>query len=198
MPSQRQMMGFETPGDEKVPVTVRDWDAMRRAAWRTAKALEIIANNAAEALDRCQHTEGCPGAVSETEPCLSAVLTRPGCRDREARMSLLVILNAARQAAPVTVANRPNDEYFAPSREYYSEVFSTLAAAEIEIGELRAKLGDASPWRAKPLEVPSLVARAEPTPAEPPQKTNPLVTGLLIVATCGIYGIYLLARRSKP
>lgn len=179
-----KMMGFETPGDRRIPVTVRDWDAMKRAVWRNAKALESIANNAADILDRCEHAEGCPGSESDTEPCLldryatdeaMAVITRPrsrvaawlsrmgrklglvravtptttpaaklisrGCPDREMRMSALVILTAVRQAAPANVVPCPPDQpYFAPTREYFSEVISSLGAAQIEIDELRKAL----------------------------------------------------------
>jgi len=172
----RKMMGFESPGDRKVPVSVRDWDAMRRAIWRSACAWETVANMAMDIVESCAHTEGCPGITSETEPCLvdkyeeppTAIQVRPspvrafigwlrrfgrrgtsvpthvlvtrGCPDREMRMSALVILTAARQSAPVN-APKPTDEpYFAPSREYFSEVLSSLAAAQIEIERLREEL----------------------------------------------------------
>jgi len=171
----KQLMGFETPGDQKVSVTVRDWEAMRRAIWRSAIAWEIVVHEADEILDRCKHVEGCPGIESETEACLQDKYGRPqtshgklrafllvcwavlvalfvkrpvsdtapqviishGCPDREIRMSALVILNAARQHSP-TDATKPSDgPYFAPSREYFSEVLSSLHAAQVENQELR-------------------------------------------------------------
>lgn len=187
----RKMMGFETPGDRKVPVSVRDWDAMRRALWRSAIAWETVANSAMDLIEGCTHTEGCPGLQSETEPCLvdryaepAAIQVRPspvrvfaawlrrlgrrapkasathvlvtrGCPDREVRMSALVILTAARQSAPVD-APKPSDEpYFAPSREYFSEVLSSLAVAQIEIERLREDLRRAT-------------EPASPTPPLPP------------------------------
>lgn len=199
----RKLMGIESPGDHKVQVTVRDWNAMRRAIWRSAHGWEIVANTALDILVGCDHVEGCPGLDSETEPCLTdryeeasptalevrvertspvrsviaaivkwfgrrtraievhetpqrtSVLVSRGCPDRELRMSALVILNAARQHAPVDAA-RPVDEYFAPSREYFSSVLSSLAAAQIEIEELREKIRHTAPV---PLEVlPALPA----------------------------------------
>lgn len=133
-PEQRRLMGFETPGDQQVPVTVRDWEAMRRAVWRSAVGWEIAERQAAEILERCDHVEDCPGAASETEACLQ------GCRDREIRMSALVILSAARQHAP-TDARKPADgPYFAPSREYFSEVLSSLHAAQVENTRLHEEL----------------------------------------------------------
>lgn len=144
----REMMGFETPGDKKVPVSVRDWQAMRRAIWRSAKGWEIVANTAQHIIDECDHTEGCPGLEDDTAECLRdryktvdgvAVLAAAGCRDRELRVSALVMLAAALQHAPRDVT-KPTDEYFAPSREYFSEILSSLHVAQLEIEELRAKI----------------------------------------------------------
>lgn len=133
-PEQRRLMGFETPGDQQVPVTVRDWEALRRAVWRSAVGWEIADKQAVEILERCEHVEGCPGETSETEACMQE------CRDRETRMSALVILNAARQHAP-TDARKPADgPYFAPSREYFSEVLSSLHTAQVENIRLREEL----------------------------------------------------------
>ena len=153
--NNREMMGFETPGDKKVPVTVRDWQAMRRAIWRSAKGWEIVANTAQAVIDGCDHAEGCPGLESDEAECLKdryaasldgpAVLVTAGCRDRELRASALVMLTAALQHAPRDV-NKPTDEYFAPSREYFSEILSSLHAAQLEIEDLRARLTrDAQP-----------------------------------------------------
>ena len=121
-----KMMGFETPGDQRVPISVRDWNGMKLALWRSKYAWDIAARAASEIVDGCRHTEGCAGEHIETEPCLSS------CPDREARMSALVVLNAARMFAPIE-ARRPADQpYFAPSREYFSEVMAELATTQIE------------------------------------------------------------------
>ena len=163
----RKMVGLETPGDQRIPVTVRDWDAMKRAIWRGAQGWEIVARQAITILEQCAHIEGCPGETSETETCLqdryeNQVRVQSGCPDRELRMSALVILNAARQFAP-TVAPKPADsQYFAPSREYFSEVLSSLAASEVEIARLREELREATASDAS-------TASTEPPPPPLPQ-----------------------------
>ncbi len=160
----RKMMGFENPGDQKIQVTFRDWGAMKLALWRSKTAWEIAKREATVILDGCAHAEGCPAAQDETRPCLADSYEkspqtdgetneeyeeRPfervqmGCPDRELRMSALVVLNAARMFAPVD-ARRPADgPYFAPSREYFSEVLSELGAAQIELAALREALREA-------------------------------------------------------
>jgi len=121
---------------------------MKRAIWRSKSLAEITEREALLILGKCSHLEGCPGAQSETEPCFGAVrfgVEEPelGCPDRELRMSALVILTAARQLAPVS-ARRPADEpYFAPSREYFSDVLATLASAQAENDAMRALLNSA-------------------------------------------------------
>ena len=141
-----KLMGFETPDDKKVPVSVRDWNAQKLALWRSRGLAERAIHEALEILSRCKHRVDCPGAESETEPCFSStyvseVLTE-GCPDREQRMSALVILNAARQLAPKD-ARKPTQPYFAPSREYYSDVMAALGATEIENEMLRGLLREA-------------------------------------------------------
>jgi hypothetical protein len=127
----KKMMGFDVPGDQRVPVPARDWNAMKLALWRSKVALDIAAHAAAELVARSAHMEGCPGKEIETEPCL------PDCPDRELRMSALVILNAARQFAPVNARQPANAPYYAPSREYFSEVMAELAVAQAELEVLR-------------------------------------------------------------
>jgi hypothetical protein len=141
----RKAMGFEVPGDQRVLVPVRDWNAMKLALWRSRAAWAIAERAAEELLDRCEHVEGCPGKTDEMAPCLGgSVFTEDrlsvevgACPDRETRMSALVILNAARQFAPIK-ANRPADApYFAPGREYFSDVMAELAASQAELESLR-------------------------------------------------------------
>lgn len=125
-----KLMGFETPGDQKVSVTVRDWDAQRRALWRSRRSWEICQKEASNLLARCAHMPGCPGSTDETVACL------PDCPDRELRMSALVILNAARQFGPLDARRQAEGPYFAPSRELYSETLAELGACQIEIKAL--------------------------------------------------------------
>jgi hypothetical protein len=129
----RKMMGFEAPGDQRVPVSVRDWTSMKLAMWKSRFALEIVMRKASAILDRCRHEKDCPGATVETEPCFA------GCPDREQRMDALVALNAARMFAPIN-AHAPLEPYFAPSREKYSEMISQLGAVEVERDALREML----------------------------------------------------------
>lgn len=133
----KTLRGEKTPSDQKFPVTVRDWNALKQAAWRSKTLSEITAREAQLLIDSCDHVDACGAREIESEPC------DPRCPDRERRMSALVILNAARQLAPED-ARRPADEpYFAPSREYYSEVLAALASAQIEIKILQSAMRDA-------------------------------------------------------
>lgn len=131
-PQQRKLLGFDTPGDQRVSIQVRDWNALKLAAWRSRVGWEVATRAALDVVDRCAHAAGCPGKGSETEPCL------PECADREVRMSALVVLSAARQLAPVDARKPADQPYFAPSRERYSEVMAELAAAQAELDVLRA------------------------------------------------------------
>jgi hypothetical protein len=175
-----KLMAYDIPGDQKVPVTVRDWNAQKLALWRSRGFSEIAVREALEIVERCKHKEGCPGAESETEPCIapsyvksdaSEVLVE-GCPDREQRMSALVLLNAARQLAP-TDARRPADErFFAPSREYYSEVMAALGASQIENEMLRALLAEAGIAAPEPMATSGNSNEGEPS-SEPPQLESP-------------------------
>ena len=148
-----KLMGFETPGDEKVPVSVRDWNAQKLALWRSRGLADLTIREALGILNRCGHKDGCPGAESETEPCFSTTYKKDdgsesevlieGCPDREHRMSALVILNAARQLAPADARKPADQRYFAPSREYYSEVMAALGSSQIENEMLRGLLREA-------------------------------------------------------
>lgn len=156
--AQAHMMGLETPGDQKVPITVRDWDAIKRGLWRSKIALEIIERQAEVILGHCDHMALCPGAHDATEPCFA------GCVDREKRLSANVILNAARGLAPVDARKPADGPYFAPTRELYSETLSALAAAQAEIEILRAALQRAG---VDPLDIPLDVTTLNaPAPAQ--------------------------------
>ena len=174
-----QMMGFESPGDKKIAVSVRDWNAMKLAMWRNRVGWESAQNQAIEILERCEHVEHCPGLTSDTEPCVAdkyetvdgdVQLVSKGCRDRELRMSALVILNNARQYAPIDARKLNDSTYFAPSREYFSEVLSSLGAAQIEnevLRELLRAAGVAVP------EPPPNPGDHPALPAQPPVQLPP-------------------------
>lgn len=130
--NQAEMMGFKLPDDQRVPVLVRDWNALKLALWRSKTALDIAMREAEGIVARCAHMEGCAGKEVETESCLR------DCPDRELRMSALVILSAARQLTPAIARKPANAPYYAPSREYFSEVLAKLAATEVELETLRA------------------------------------------------------------
>jgi hypothetical protein len=179
----QKMMGYEIPGDQKAAIPIRDWTAMKLALWRSKVAWDIAMTQADEILGQCRHREGCLGADDENEPCVldryaaqedgTHVRVEEGCVDRELRMSALVIVNAGRQFAPA-VAHKPADApYFAPSREYFSEVLASLVAAEAEIEALRATLGEQAPPRPPPNSVapPSRLAppRTRLLPVDQPQ-----------------------------
>jgi hypothetical protein len=138
------MMGFETPGDQRVQIPKAMWSAWKLALWRNKVWWEYAMRAAIEIVDRCKHADGCPGAESETEPCLQdrydldgALISR-GCPDREQRMSAFVILNAARMGAPEDARRPANEPYSAPTREFFSEVMAELAATQAELEALRA------------------------------------------------------------
>jgi len=127
------MMGFNTTGDAKVSITVRDWEALRRGLWRSKIALGIVERQQLEIIARCRHDTDCPGATDESEPCFAS------CPDREIRMSALVSLGAARQLAPHDARTPANGPYFAPTREYFSEILSDLAAAQTALVAFRTE-----------------------------------------------------------
>lgn len=130
----QELMGYLVPTDEKVPVPVRDWNAMKLAAWRSKELADIVVREARKILDLCRHTIDCAATDAETEPCL------PDCPDREQRMSALVVLTAAKQLAPADARKPADGPYYAPSREYFSEVLAALAANEIELDVLHGVL----------------------------------------------------------
>lgn len=126
-----KMMGFEDPGAQKVQVPVRAWNAMKLGLWRSKTALEIIIRAAGEIVARCEHADDCLAKENESVPCSMA------CRDRQIRASALVVLGAARMFAPVDARQLAREPYHAPSREFFSEVMSELAAAQAELEALR-------------------------------------------------------------
>lgn len=149
--NDRKVLGETSPLDQRVAVSVRDWEAMKRAIWRSKMALAIAEREAREILGRCAHDEQCPGRSDDLAPCLQL------CSDREQRMSALVIANAAQQLAPVDARKPAEGSYFAPSREYYSDVLAELGAAQALIAALSERgvqfptLPDAPPTVVAPL-----------------------------------------------
>jgi len=135
----KKMLGFESPDDKQVPIRVGVWNAQKLALWRSKHAWEIAVRQAEAILGACKHTPGCPAAKSETASC------EPKCKDREIRMSALVVLNAARQFAPIDAQNIAKQPYFAPSREYFSEVLAELAATQAELEAIRGSAITAPP-----------------------------------------------------
>src|SRR5271157_6549967 len=135
-----KLQGLVTPGDQKVNVPVRHWDGMKRQLWRSKISWDIALKETSNLLARCAHMEGCPAKTSETAPCL------PDCPDRELRMSALVILNAARQFAPIDARKASEGPYYAPSREHFAEVMAELSACQVDLamldpdGSLRSSL----------------------------------------------------------
>lgn len=122
-----KQQGYATDGDKKVGITVRDWNAVKLAVWRSKVGWDIAAREAKSLVERAAHMTGCPGKESETEQCL------PDCPDRELRLSALVILSAARQFAPVQGARIADAPFIAPSRERYSEVVAELVACQTQL-----------------------------------------------------------------
>jgi len=126
-----RMMGVVSESDRRYSVSVRDWDAMKRALWRSKVAWDIAQREAEALVKRAAHMEGCAGKDDETASCLA------DCPDRELRLSALVILNAARQLTQAGVSRPADAPFFAPSRELYSEILGELAACHAELEALR-------------------------------------------------------------
>jgi hypothetical protein len=126
---QQRMLG-RAP-ELRTQVDNRVWFGQKLALWRSKVAWEIAEKQAKEIVLRCAHMEGCPGKTVETEPCLA------DCPDREFRMSALVILNAARQFAPIVASKLAEQPYMMPSREYVSALVAELAACQAELETLR-------------------------------------------------------------
>ena len=148
------MMGLETEADKKVSLPVRFWDAMKLALWRSKVGWDAVRPQAKSILDRCRHAPGCPGEKSETDACL------PDCPDRETRLSALVILTAGRQFAPVDARRLADAPYFAPTREWFSDVIAALVAAQAELEVLHAQGYAETP-------VPNTALEARPKPIAP-------------------------------
>ena len=127
--NQQHMAGLDP--EPRTLVDNRVWFGAKLALWRSKVAWDIAVKQAAEIVARCRHAGNCPGELDEGEPCL------PECVDRETRMSALVVLNAARQFAPVSASKLANQPYLAPSREYFSDVVAELAASQAELETLR-------------------------------------------------------------
>jgi hypothetical protein len=145
--NQDKLMGLESPGDQKIPVQARTWDATRRALWRSKVAWDIALREANAILARCRHVEDCPAQSDETAVCQmpQPASKKPrraatnGCPDRELRLSMLVILNAAREFAPLNASRLAEGPYFAPSREHFSNVIAELAACQAELAAINSE-----------------------------------------------------------
>jgi len=150
----KKMLGFETEADKRVPIRAGDFLAMKLALWRSRVSWEIVMQRAQEILDTCEHLDGCPGASDDAKACIPDVhdakcpsIADPsadclpeckhGCRDREIRLSALVMLAAARQFAPLDAKKLADAPYFAPSREHYAAVLGELAQAQAELAAIR-------------------------------------------------------------
>jgi hypothetical protein len=128
MDTQKMMGPFP---EKKVTIDERWWSAAKLALWRSKVAWEIALKQAGELLARLEHGPDCD--VGEDEPC------RADCPARELRLSGLVILNAARQFAPLSAKKLADAPYIAPSREYFSEVIAELAACQAELEALTVR-----------------------------------------------------------
>jgi hypothetical protein len=129
MSNQQHMLGLDP--EKQTKVDNRVWFGQKLALWRSKYAWDLAAKQASEIVARCRHMTGCPAEVDEKEPCL------PNCPDREFRMSALVVLNAARDFAPVNASKLAQQPYTMPSREYFSGVVGELAACQAELEILR-------------------------------------------------------------
>lgn len=161
MTSRSEMLGLDDPGDKKIGVRVREWNALKLAVWRCKFGLGAIEQAAINIIERCKHSEECPGAEDATEPCLQS------CPDRELRMDALVMLNSARTYSPADARKPAEGVYFSPSREYFSEVFAELAATQIENVALREALRRAGVEPPSPPNEELTPKRLVPTPALP-------------------------------
>ena len=140
-----KMMGYESPDDKEVKIRTGHWNALKLALWRSKYAWDIALKQAEVIEEACKHAPECPAVADETAICLAE------CPDREIRMSTLVILNAARQFAPVDARQLAKQPYFAPSREHFSEVIAELGIAQAELEAIRG-----SAVTAPPEKVPAL------------------------------------------
>lgn len=120
-----KMMGRVS--ERRVTIDERWWVAMKLALWRSKVAWEIVSTQAEAILSDCVHAPGCEGKDAEREPC------NQDCPDRERRLSALVILNAARQFAPIDAKKAAEAPYIAPSREYFSAVIAELVVCQSQL-----------------------------------------------------------------
>lgn len=146
--TQQRMLGNEP--EPRTLVDNRVWFGTRLMLWRSQVAWDIAVKQATEIVARCRHVTGCPAESIETDPCLS------DCPDREIRLSALVVLNAARQFAPINASKVTQQSYTAPSREYFSAIVADLAACQAELEVLRGTVITMPP----PNEPPTLKEKA--------------------------------------
>ena len=150
----KKLLGWESPDDKDVKIKLGHWNAMRLALWRSKYAWEIVVKQAEAIEEACKHAEGCPATDDETAVCLAE------CPDRETRMSALVILNAARQFAPVDARQLAKQPYFAPSREHFSEVVAELGVSQLELEAIRGSAVTVPPEPEKTVPEPLPAQRA--------------------------------------
>jgi len=106
-------------------------------------------------------------AEGETLELRAPQLLTRGCPDRETRASALVILGAARMFAPIDARQLAREPYFAPSREFFSEVMSELAAAQAELETIYEALRTAGiPVPTPPANAPPNTLPAQRAPAQ--------------------------------
>ncbi len=140
--NDQHMLGRDP--EPRTLVDNRVWFGQKLALWRSKVAWDIAVRQASEIVARCSHMTGCAAESVETEPCL------PDCPDREIRMSALVVLNAARQFAPVSAKKMMGQSYIPPSREYFSDIVSELAACQAELEVLRGTVVTVPPQNDPP------------------------------------------------
>lgn len=125
--AQAALLGFEP--DHKVTIDSRHWESLKRIVWRMKTSWGFVGNESADLVASCRHTDGCPGAKSDSETCLRS------CPDRQTRLSALVILANSREFEKVTAPTPTKVSgagYMPPTREFFDSLLSDLVAAQSE------------------------------------------------------------------
>lgn len=116
--------------DEKVPVSVRYWESVRRLCAKLMLSLRQIERESSELLRTVQHDADCPALTDAAAPC------KPTCPDHETYLSARVIAANCSQHVgnlKLTLPKTPDGFYLPPPREFIDRIVGELEFLRAEL-----------------------------------------------------------------